>query len=248
VRPPFLNAGNVGPFTLDGTRTYRVGTQDVVLIDPGPDVKTHVRALRSWVSGAERVTLLLTHGHADHAAATRPLADALGATVRGPVGIPAVDEPLADGEAVATDQGSLIAVRTPGHAREHHCYHWPDGDALFVGDLLLGEGDTTWVAEYPGCVADYLASLERVRALAPATLYPTHGPPLDDVSGAIDRYEAHRRGRIEQVARAMAAHPHASTDELLDVVYGAELHSGVRAAAMQSLGALVDFVRGVRAS
>lgn len=244
--PPFLNAGNAGPFTLDGTRTYRVGRRRVALVDPGPDVERHVRALVDWVGDADEVRVLLTHGHGDHAGAARSVAAALGARIHGPATVDAVDHPLADGDAVETDQGALVAVHTPGHTPDHLCYHWPERAGLFAGDLLLGRGDTTWVADYPGCVADYLASLERIRTLTPAVIWPAHGPALTDVPAALLRFETHRRARIAQVADALEELPDASPSELLPIVYGGSLPPGMERAATLSLAALMDFVRGGR--
>jgi glyoxylase-like metal-dependent hydrolase (beta-lactamase superfamily II) len=241
--PPHLGAGNGSPFTLDGTRTYRVGEREVALVDPGPDVDAHVRALASWVEGAEAVRIVLTHGHHDHAGAARALSGMLGVPVLGPAGVPQVDVSLADGDEVPTDLGALVAVHTPGHSADHLSYYWPSRRALFVGDLMLGRGDTTWVGEYPGCVADYLASLRRVRALAPEILYPAHGPPIQDVPAALERYERHRRERIHQVETALADRPDATAEDLVRAVYGIELPSAVRQAATLSLQALVDHVR-----
>lgn len=243
MHPPFLNAGNGGLFTLDGTRTYRVGVRQVVLIDPGPDVEDHVRALIDWVGGADEVRVLVTHAHRDHAGGARRLADALNAPVVGPDGVPMVDTPLPDGGEVETDEGILVAVDTPGHSAPHFCYHWRDRDALFVGDLLLGEGDTTWVGEYPGCVGDYLASLNRVRSLSPRVAYPAHGPAIDDVPATLKRYEAHRQERIERVARALQEQPGMTSDALLREVYGSELPSAVERAARSSIEALMEYVR-----
>ena len=155
-----------------------------------------------------------------------------------------VDRILADGDIVSTDVGSLVVVHTPGHTVEHLCLHWLERDALFAGDLLLGEGDTTWVAEYPGCVADYLASISRVRGLNLSTLYPAHGPPLVDPTEALDRFEGHRLARIKQVERAVIAHPEADLEDLLDLVYGDTVPPAMRGAARMSLSALVEYVRG----
>ena len=216
-----------------------VGGRTVAVIDPGPDVESHVRAHVSSVAPAEEVLILLTHGHADHAAAAPALAAETGATVYGPPGIDGVTHGLEEGDAVSTDEGGLVAVHTPGHTREHLAFHWADGDAVFVGDLLLGQGDTTWVAEYPGCVADYLDSLARVEALGASTLYPTHGPPLDSPREAIRRFEAHRRARIEEVRAARDAHPDADVDALVEVVYGDTVPSSMRGAARKSLEAVL---------
>ena len=161
----------------------------------------------------------------------------------GPNGVDGVDEVLVEGASLDTDAGDLVAVHTPGHTPEHLSFHWPSRHALFVGDLFLGVGDTTWVAEYPGCVADYLRSLDRVRQLDLGVMYPTHGPPLEDPEEAIDRFAAHRHSRIEQARRAVREHPGADIEELLDAVYGTELPDALRGAARMSLAALVEYVR-----
>ena len=241
--PPFRNAGNAGPFTLDGTRTYRVGDRSTAVLDPGPDVADHIRALVVWLRDAEDVRVVVTHAHRDHAGGARRLADALGVPVQGPRGVVGVDMGLGDGDTIRTDAGMLVALDTPGHAERHLCFAWPERAAVFVGDLLLGRGDTTWVAEYRGCVADYLESLRKVRRSAPGVLYPTHGDPITDVAAALDRYEAHRRARIRQVASALRARPDASSDELLVAVYGPDIPLAVVGAARRSIEALVEYVR-----
>jgi glyoxylase-like metal-dependent hydrolase (beta-lactamase superfamily II) len=215
------------------------------VIDPGPDVPEHVRALKTVIDGAERAMILLTHGHADHAGAAAPLAAATGAEVWGPGEVSAVGYPLADGASVETDAGHLVAVATPGHAREHLCFHWPERRALFAGDTLLGVGDTTWVAEYPGCVADYLDSLERLRGLELDVIYPAHGPPLSEPADALDRFEAHRRLRIRQVRDVLLARPDADLEDLLEAVYGDSVSPRMRGAARRSLGALLEHARAV---
>jgi len=230
-------ADNPGPLTLDGTRTYIVGRQRLAVIDPGPDVEDHVRALAFLAAGAESVTILLTHAHADHAQGAPRLARLTGASV---LGAGPVDRTLADGDAVETDAGTLIAVSTPGHAREHLCFHWAERAALFSGDLVLGRGDTTWVAGYPGCVADYLASLARLRRLELRRIYPGHGEPIDDVRDRLTRFEDHRRARIAQVQAALGATPDATRREILERVYGGAVPPGLEPAALESLDALLD--------
>ena len=212
------------------------------MIDPGPDVEAHIRAVAGAVQGADSVTILLTHGHEDHAGAARELAERTGALVFGPEGPQSVDRIMEAGDTVTTDKGDLVAIHTPGHTPEHISFMWSDRKAIFVGDLLLGSGDTTWVAEYPGCVADYLRSLDRVRGLAPAVLYPAHGEPLEDPKEAIDRFAAHRRRRIEQVRQAMSDHPEVGIEGWVHVVYGAGLQDTLRGAAHRSVSALVDYV------
>ena len=140
--PPGLrwgNAGNAGPFTLEGTRSYIVGRRRVAIVDPGTPLAAHVEALAAAVRGADSVTLLMTHGHPDHSGACPELAARLETEVAGAWGSEVGEEEgggagpppdvtfrcLADMESVATDCGELIALETPGHARKHVVFHWP---------------------------------------------------------------------------------------------------------------------------
>ncbi len=229
-------ADNPGPFTLDGTRTYIVGTRRVAVVDPGPDEIPHVERLCEALEGAASTVILVTHAHRDHAGAAARLGSLVGAEVRG-FGQGA--RPFGADEVVTTDGGTLVPVLTPGHARDHYSFHWLECRALFPGDLLLGEGDATWVAEYPGCVADYLRSLDVLEGLGAELVYPAHGPPLQGAAEAIARFRLHRLARIAQVEAALSVNPAASLSELLDAVYGASIPEAVREPARQSLQAIL---------
>lgn len=230
-----LTAPNPGPFTLDGTRTYVVGHRAVAIIDPGPDDPGHLDAVAELVSDAASVRILLTHDHADHTAGAAALGAAVGAAIHGPGG----EQSVADGQAFATDAGTLVALSTPGHTRAHVTYHLADEAAAFVGDLILGEGDTTWIGEYVEGIADYFRSLDRIGALAASVLYPGHGPPLTDPPDAIRRFRRHRAARIDQVKEALATNPDLDAAGVVEVVYG-PLPDRLRAAAVASVEAVMD--------
>ncbi len=240
MRPRCVVADNPGPFTLDGTRTYLVGHERVAIIDPGPYVDSHVRAVVRAVGDAEQVWVLLTHGHADHSGAAEAVASELGAEILG-VGVPGA-RALGDSEVVETDQGRIASVDTPGHSREHVTFHWIEAEAGFPGDVVLGLGETTWVGEYEGCVAHYLDSLERLRALGLRTLYPGHGPAIEAPGATLDAFEAHRRERIRQVRELLDVRPGATTDELVAEVYGSAIPAGLEGAALKSMQAIREFL------
>ncbi len=220
-------APNPGPFTFDGTRSYVVGRDPVAVIDPGPADPGHLATLAEAVQGARRVTILLTHAHDDHSAGAAELAQRISAEVAGPGPAPGTGDdlggprPIDDGEAFDTSAGPLVAVFTPGHARHHHCYHLPRHDAVFTGDLILGHGDTTWIGEYAGGVADYLASLDRLDSLGARVLYPGHGKPLADPAEAVSRFRRHRLERIAQVRLALADGVAQDAGAIVRHIYGA---------------------------
>lgn len=253
-----VRASNPSPMTLDGTRTFVVGRERPVVIDPGPDDPAHRDTLLDRLRGATPVAVLLTHAHPDHAGGAVALARALEAplcmgpgALHSPFPPSAVDGWLADGERVETDAGALRVIATPGHAPEHLAFLWtgpdaPTGGALFVGDLLMGAGDTTLVAPPEGNLRAYLRSLDRVREQGCGVLFPTHGPPLEDPPAALERFRAHRWARIEQVRRVLRdGHPD-DAPALVGLIYGAELHPALREAAEGSIRAILRFLREER--
>lgn len=233
LEPRVLKAGNRGPFTLDGTRSFLIGIKKVAVIDPGPDVEDHVRALSSALEDVPQIRILLTHGHGDHSGGAPALAEKLGASIQGPPSTPF--SPLLEGEPIPTDQGEILPISTPGHTRDHLAFFWPEAGALFVGDLLLGRGNTTWLGEYPGCIADYLASLDRVEALGPRIIYPAHGAPLKNPTSALRRFRDHRLERLRTLAAIRAVAPDAPLEELVRKVYGRELPPRLVKAAHSSI-------------
>ncbi len=221
--PRVVTAANPSPMTLDGTQTYLVGRGRVVVIDPGPALPAHRDAVVEAV-GDGSAEILLTHGHPDHAAGALALAERLGAPIR------SAGSGVTEGRTFTTDAGELTALATPGHTPDHFAFHWPDGDAVFVGDLMMGGQNTTLVAPPEGDLGAYLASLERVRGLGAHVLYPSHGPPFPDGEAAVAAYIAHRREREARVVAALQEGP-LSVDALVDAVYGRALDARLRDAA-----------------
>jgi len=244
-----LLAPNPGDMTLDGTRTFLVGHERPVVIDPGPGDLDHLEAILAALDGATPAAILLTHSHGDHSALARRLANETGAPLLAPPGAVSasvdtahVDRWIEDGDVIGTDAGDLHVVATPGHAPEHVAFHHPASGAVFVGDTFMGVGDTTLVAPPEGDLAAYLQSLERIAALSPSLLLPAHGPPITDPAAAIGRYRKHRETRIEQVAHALRRAGPSRTEGLIDAVYGAELNPALRLAAQGSLEAILGYL------
>lgn len=195
-------APNPGPLTLDGTQTWLIG--DSTVIDPGPDIPAHIDAIAAAMP--RLTTILITHRHADHAPAAVPLAARTGASIAAPDGVFDDSVPtrrLRDEQTIATDDGDLRVIATPGHTNEHVCFISNEGD-LFTGDTILGRG-TTAIFPPDGHMGRYLESLTRLRALEPETIYPAHGPMRTDARALIDEYITHRLERERQIAEAIDA-------------------------------------------
>jgi glyoxylase-like metal-dependent hydrolase (beta-lactamase superfamily II) len=196
-----ITAPNPGPFTLSGTRTYLLG--DSAVIDPGPDIDSHVQAIRAAMPKLR--TILITHRHGDHAPAAVPLKQATGARILAPHGVlddALVDQRTQDGETIASDDETLQVIATPGHTSEHVCFLTSSGD-LFTGDTVLGEG-TTAIFPPDGSMRDYIASLRRLLIHNPKRIHPAHGPTRHDAVALIEQYIAHRLERETQVLDSIA--------------------------------------------
>jgi glyoxylase-like metal-dependent hydrolase (beta-lactamase superfamily II) len=210
-------APNPGPMTLGGTNTYVVGRDPAHVIDPGPDIPEHIAAVGAeGEARGEIAGVLLTHSHADHSAAVHRLGRPLlwGAVSRADETSWIADEPeLSAAEAPV----GIEVIPTPGHARDHVAFL--AGDVCFCGDLILGEGSTIVPpAAFGGSLADYMASLRRVRELDARVLAPGHGPLIEDPAAKIDEYLEHRTEREERLVAALESGER-SRGRLLDSVW-----------------------------
>jgi glyoxylase-like metal-dependent hydrolase (beta-lactamase superfamily II) len=210
--------------TLAGTNTYVVGRDPAWVVDPGPDDPAHLDAVvaaaepRGGIGGA-----VLTHSHADHSAGVArlgvPLAWGAVSDVDEASGMAA---PARHGE-VPERVGPFRAVATPGHAADHVAFL--HGDVCLCGDLILGSGSSIVPpAAFGGSLADYMASLDRLRALEPRLLAPGHGPWVTDPSARIAEYVAHRRDRERLLLAALEAGER-SRARLLDAAWGDVPHA-----------------------
>jgi glyoxylase-like metal-dependent hydrolase (beta-lactamase superfamily II) len=248
-------APNPGPMTLDGTNTWLLaapGADAGVVVDPGPLDEGHLATVLAAAAeaGVRVDVVLLTHGHPDHAEGARRFAELAGARVRAlDPALRLGDEGLADGDVVAVGGLELAVVATPGHTSDSLSFLLSGsavpGGALLTGDTVLGRG-TTLIAHPDGRLGDYLASLERLAALAGGgrvgAVLPGHGPVLDQPVAAIEGYLVHRRQRLAQVAEAVAAGAR-SAREVVEVVY-ADVDPVLWPAAELSVRAQLDYLAG----
>jgi glyoxylase-like metal-dependent hydrolase (beta-lactamase superfamily II) len=201
-------APNPSPMTLDGTNTWvlrAAGASRSVVVDPGPPDPAHLEAVRE-VAGDVAV-VLLTHSHLDHSESARSFAQRVGCGVRAlDPAYRLVSEGLGEGDVVAVGDLEVHVVATPGHTSDSLSFLIPSERAVLTGDTVLGRG-TTVVAHPDGELGAYLGSLDRLRALAEAheieTIWPGHGPVIDQALPVLDHYLTHRRERLDQVRDAL---------------------------------------------
>lgn len=220
-----LIAPNAGPLTGPGTNSYVLGDQAIAVLDPGPAEPAHLERLVEACEGRAR-WILVTHTHRDHSPGAAPLAAALGAEL---IGMPPPahgpqdlsfrpDRVPADGDGLQVDRCRLTAVHTPGHASNHLCWLLEPGGWLFTGDHIMA-GSTVVIAPPDGNMNQYLASLNRLKALPVQRIAPGHGEVLERPIEVVDWIIAHRLKREARVVAALAERTVASADELLADVY-----------------------------
>lgn len=207
-------AHNPSAFTYYGTQTYLIGTKQVAVIDPGPDLAEHLDALEQAIGGRPVTAIMCTHTHRDHSPAAKPLAERTGAPIIGcaPLALETVgpradaafdgdyapDRVLGDGESMEVDGEPVIAVATPGHTSNHLCLAYRG--ALFSGDHVMG-WSTTVVVPPDGDMAEYMRSLDKLRQRDDRVYYPAHGPAVTNPQQYVRHLVGHRMQREKQILR-----------------------------------------------
>jgi glyoxylase-like metal-dependent hydrolase (beta-lactamase superfamily II) len=188
-----VRAANPSPLTLTGTNTWVVGRDPAWVIDPGPALDAHLDAVAAVVAergGAGGIAI--THDHEDHVDGVAALVERLGGPPVAAVRHPA-DVVLRGGEQL----GPLEVVALPGHADDHVVFL--RGRVAFTGDAVLGEG-SVFVQSH---LREYLAGLERLRALDLELLYPGHGEPVTAPVARLSELIDHRRAREAALVAAL---------------------------------------------
>lgn len=223
-------APNPSPWTLEGTNTWIIGGADelCVVVDPGPLENGHREAIESQLEARnQRIgSLVLTHGHVDHAAGALELAQRHRVDVRawdprvahlsshrGDTAVLSADEII---EAGGVD---MRVLPTPGHSSDS--VSLLVGSSILTGDTVLGRG-TTLVAHPDGRLDEYLRSLTMLSKVCQESgtqyLLPGHGPVLDEPGRVVEYYLDHRRERLDQVRQAASGGAH-SARKIVEMVY-----------------------------
>jgi glyoxylase-like metal-dependent hydrolase (beta-lactamase superfamily II)/8-oxo-dGTP pyrophosphatase MutT (NUDIX family) len=242
-----LTAPNPGMMTGPGTNTYLVGGNELAVIDPGPDLVSHVEKLLAETKGRLR-WILCTHTHMDHSPAAAALKAATGARVFGrpaPAGQDATFKPdvvLEHGQRVEIGGPgaplTLRAIHTPGHASNHLCFLLEQTKMLFTGDHVM-QGSTVVINPPDGDMRAYLHSLERLLGEDVAIIAPGHGYLVGAPHKEVRRLIAHRLGRESKVVSSLKKVETAALEDLLPLVYD-DVPPRLHPVAARSLRAHLD--------
>lgn len=255
-----ITARNEGPMTFTGTNSYLVGSDRLVLVDPGPDDDAHLTALLRAIGGRPVDAILVTHTHLDHTGLAARLRETTGAPLvaEGPHRAARTmalgetnplddandlafrpDRCLADGETLPLPAGRFVGVATPGHTVNHMAFAIEGTGLLFSGDHVMGWA-TSVVAPPDGSMGDYMRSLRKLAERAEDRRYlPGHGGAVEDPAAMLRAMTAHRRMREASIRERLRAGDRSAAD-IVAAIYRTtdpKLHG---AAALSVLAHLED--------
>lgn len=191
----------------DHTNCYLVGDPEgeFVLVDPAVRMREDMEALAAAVERhrGNLKAVLFTHSHGDHLADMSLLREAFDVPTWGSAhtakSVPC-DRVLADGDLLELGHQTWEVLVTPGHHPGHVCLFSEAG--LVAGDMLAGIG-TILIPPHTGNMTEYIEQLERLKALDPHLVFPSHGPVVAIPQRLISHYIDHRRARHARVHDAV---------------------------------------------
>lgn len=225
---------NPGPYTLQGTNTYLIGTgQRRILLDTGEHgnaeyIQSLSNVLKDHQTGIQEI--VITHWHLDHVGGIPDICQHVDGCACCRISklrrVSQADEPLANGlsytyiedKAKFTTEGATLrVVYTPGHTDDHIGLVLEEDNTYFSGDCVLGEG--TCVFED---LSHYMLSLATIQSLKPTRIYPGHGPVVTDPESHIQMYIENRNNRERQIIAALenfSDRPPVTAMDLVKVIY-----------------------------
>nr|CRZ25042.1 Bm6764, isoform b [Brugia malayi] len=200
---------NPGPFTLQGTNTYLIGTtKERILIDCGDTgVEQYIDCLKKALGNNTIKLIICTHWHGDHVGG---ITDIFKHVTNGPIPVhklrrmdsPEVDNIKFDyilpGSIITAPGVTLKCIATPGHTSDHLSLYFEEEGSLFSGDCILGEGSSVFEDLY-----DYMHSLETLSKLNITRIYPGHGSVVEKGLEKIYEYIAHRKKRENDILKIL---------------------------------------------
>lgn len=217
---------NPGAMTGPGTNSYLIGSQRLVLLDPGPRDDAQFESFMAAIGDRTLAYILITHTHGDHSPGAARLQEATGAEL---VGLPAPAVAGHDksfqparrwqgGDIIDCEEYSFELIHTPGHVSNHLCFLLREEQMLFTGDHVL-QGTTSVILPPDGDMGAYLDALRYLQTRDLRYFAPGHGGIMDDPAAELEKLIAHRLRREAKVVSGLQQLGSSNLDQLVSVVY-----------------------------
>ncbi|MGE3608439.1 MAG: MBL fold metallo-hydrolase [Bacteriovoracaceae bacterium] len=211
------------------TNAFLIGDSTKVLLDPSPKDESEYQKFKNTLSlfGVDKI--MLTHHHPDHHQYSVELAQELNLPILiGQDSFTRLNKLnqdyfknvqiqfLKEGDVVTSWLGRKVVVyEVPGHDEGHLALAAEDMSWFIAGDLFQGVG-TVVVGGDEGDMKKYCETLQKVIALAPKVIYPSHGIGLGGVV-ILEKTLEHRKVRENQI---LTLHQEGKSEqEILELIY-----------------------------
>ena len=263
-RVRLITAKNSNAYTNFGTNTYLIGTQNLAIIDPGPNLTSHFENVLNTIGSAKLTHIFLTHSHQDHCAMAIRLAYETGSKIYllADPNLSKIDllnkikdksdkdqkfcnkifnvqvQTIKDFEQISNEEWCLKVIATPGHMDDHICLALHGSDAIFSGDHVMGWSSTVIIPPM-GNMSHFILSLEKLLERDENLYLPGHGDLIPNAKDYVKSQLNHRKNRELQIFDLIKSRPFASKD-LINIIYP-DINSELREAAESTIFAhLID--------
>lgn len=125
-----------------------------------------------------------------------------------------------DGTILTLGKIKIQCIQTPGHTPGHMVLYLSNEQLLFSGDHILFDitpNIAVW-NEVPHSLEDYLASLDKIRALPVQATFPAHRHGESDVYQRINMLQKHHKERLVEIHHAVETNPGASAYQIAGMI------------------------------
>ncbi len=233
------------------TNTYLImGSQGAAFLDTGWNREDDIKARLDYiqqVGNPPMKAIIVTHRHPDHwggAPAIQKATDApivASPTEKEPIEAnmegAKVDQVVQDGETLALGDMTLEFIHAPGHTVGSLGVFIREKKALFTGDNVMGTG-TSVINPGEGDIALYIQTMEKFLGYDPETIYPGHGPVVNNPKAKLQGLINHRKEREQQILALLQQGPR-SVEQLFKAIYD-ELEERVQNLARNQIRSHLD--------
>jgi glyoxylase-like metal-dependent hydrolase (beta-lactamase superfamily II) len=258
-----ITADNASAYTFTGTRSYLLGLTSLAIIDPGPFVSNHLKALKNGIGTSEVTHIILTHSHMDHCSLAYRIAIETNAAIymfgtdenefelldrinnnvdtklhnKRFNQVPRIKK-LADGDLIVGKDWSLEVIHTPGHYFDHICLACKEKNLIFSGDHVMG-WSSTMISPPSGSMTHYISSLKKILNRNENLYLPGHGLPINDAKKFTATQIRHKENREQHILEFINQSP-SNTIEIVPAIYIGLTSSLYEAAQLNVLAHLID--------